>query len=192
MRWQLVGVVLAGFLVFDTLPAAAHVPVFVDSPTIETAYQIDDVTYQTGLYGTIAYPGAVQYYRLDLGDPRMVSLFLLVPNSSGCRDFRPQLAVIGSAVGEMTSHDLVVVPDGMSVLSASSPFWGRFIDADTRLPYFAGPRLYPELEAGTYYLAVYDGTGGVGNFMLLTGDLDSVASDPAWIADAELHHACGV
>jgi hypothetical protein len=178
-------------LLFGAQPALAHTPVFVDSPLIETAYPLTDVTYQTGLYGALSVPGAVQYYQVTLEEARTISLFLLVPNSPNCREFRPQLAVIGPGVSELTAYPGLSVPEGMSVAAVASPFWGRYVDADTRLLYFAGPRFYPELAAGTYYLAVFDETGGVGNYMLLVGDLDTPAPDLDWIGMAQAHHACG-
>ena len=182
---------VAGILALGVQPALAHTPVFVDSPSIETAYPLTELTYQSGLYGSIAYPGAAQYYQVSLAEPRAVSLFLLVPNSPNCREFRPQIAVIGPGVSELAAHSTLAVPEGMSVLPASSPFWGRYSDADTRLPYFAGPRVYPELGAATYYIAVFDEMGGVGNYMLLVGDLDAPSQDLSWLPTAEAHHACG-
>jgi hypothetical protein len=193
MGWwvRTAGVVLAALLVGGSSPALAHTPVFVDSPSLEAAFPVADVTYQTGLYGTLAYPGAVQYYEVTLAEPRTVSLFLVVPNSPNCRAFRPQLAVIGPGVSEVVAYPGLTVPEGMSVVAVASPFWGRYTDPDTRLLYFAGPRFYPELAAGTQYLAVFDETGGTGNFMLLVGDLDAPSDDFSWVETAKAHHACG-
>jgi hypothetical protein len=172
-------------------PASAHTPVFVDAPSLETAYLLTDLTFQTGLYGTLAAPGAVQWYQVSIEAPRMLSLFLLVPNSPNCREFRPQLALIGPGVSEVTAYPGLPVPEGMSVAAVASPFWGRYTDPDTRLLYFAGPRVYPDLGAGDYYLAVFDETGGTGNFMLLVGDLDAPANDLEWVELARAHHRCG-
>ncbi|MCL6647938.1 MAG: hypothetical protein K6U89_06365 [Chloroflexi bacterium] len=93
-------------------------------------------------------------------------------------------------MSELTAYAQLAAPEGMAILPVASPFWGRYLDADTRLPYFAGPRWYPELGAGTYYLAVFDETGGVGNFLLLIGDLDISPTDTDWLALAQLHHTC--
>jgi hypothetical protein len=183
---------LAALLAGSVQTASAHAPIFLDSPAIETAYPVPDPTYQTGFYSALAYPGQTQYFRLDLAEPRAISIFLTVPNSLPCREFRPQVAIIGPGVSELTAFGAIVAPEGMSVLPVASPFWGRYVDADTRLAYFAGPRFYPELGAGTYYLAVTDEAGGVGNFVLLVGDLDQPATEPGWIEMAQAHHACEV
>lgn len=190
-RWHRIVGAAALWAGLGALPAAAHTPVFLDSPSIETAYRLTDVTSQTGLYGTLAAAGAVQWYQVSLEAPRTLSLFLLVPNSPNCQAFRPQLALIGPNVSEVSAYPGLIVPEGMSVAVAASPFWGRYTDPDTRLLYFAGPRVYPELSAGEYYLAVFDETGGTGNFMLLVGDLDAPANDLEWVDLARAHHRCG-
>ncbi len=186
---------ITAVLVFNLMfagRAAAHSPIFNDagSPTLESAFEIHDLSNSKAIMGAIRRPGAIDYYRIEAPDGFPLDLGLLVPIA--CEGFFPSFAIIGPNLENNPSSVPLELPPGAAVYEASLPAeqWGTFFEPFDPSFYAQGPTFKRQTVQATYYLAVYDPQGKTGSYLLATGGEERWQPDEDWRARKSEYDQC--
>ncbi|ARU62790.1 hypothetical protein CBW65_18800 [Tumebacillus avium] len=176
-RSHLILYVLALLIAALFLPtsAMAHKPLFVERSIggYEQAFEIPDPSVSYAAYGELKERGGVDVYKFTLTKQAPFYARISVPNQPATKDFGPAFVLFGPGLpttNEPPNFPLELPADlGRAIL-----LWNgerdEFFEPFTQTSLIQHQLLSKTLEPGTYYIAVYDPTGGTGKYVLATGD----------------------
>ncbi len=160
-------------------PALAHVPLFRDGSSPDSAFVIEDPAKSWVVYDELPDGPAVRYYRFRMEEGERIYATLQVPRAGG---FVPGMVLAGPGVGSSgTVPQYVGVPEGAGTMAVP----GELPEQPDYEP-FTPSKLYTLAridtaapETGDYTLAVYTAGEG-GNYALALGFVESYTAGE-WI-----------
>lgn len=169
------------FVILLAAPALAHRPVLEQDlrpgATFEAAAETVDPTHaSSAVYGSLAAPGEVDFYKFVAGKDETIPAEVLVPVRPSNAAFRPSLAVIGRGFAPATAEQPLpfAVPEGFGAFVFNAPdARGYFHEPYSREYLYRGAEAQVQLRAGeTYYVAVYEPTRRTGTYALGLGTVE--------------------
>ena len=157
-----------------TVVASAHIPIAPDdSTTLATATEIID-PWKSWFYYTELSTGEAHYYRFDASEGERIRFMLNLPLEEGDRGFNPIFIFMGPGVTDIGSPPVTIeVPPGAGVMVIEPSTLEPEFEGFTPISQYMTVDLNMSApETGTYYIAVYDETGG-GRYALVSGYVEA-------------------
>lgn len=171
-------------------PISAHQPIFETRTNQGTktsdpyelynsAMTLGDPLFSSyAIYGKLTSPDAIDMYVFTPQAEDTIPVALLIPAKQSLVNFNPTLIIIGKYLNGVKTSSFLPLPIGFESLTVSSPSprstiyepWSfqKFYSGDTQnLHIFGG---------GTYYLAVFEPNGQLGEYVLGVGTKENFSS----------------
>lgn len=168
-------------------PALAHQPFFEeeDIPP-DRPWRVADPTVSTAVYATLESPADVDAFAFDGHRGQVVLLSLVIPQIEGQASFAPMLALVGPDLPPGEGVPAVVplgIGEGREIIPPPESPPSTFFEPFTRTSYWERQERRVALPAdGTYRVVVWHPQGEVGRYVFVTGELERLGGDPAFIA----------
>jgi hypothetical protein len=168
---------------FMVVSVAAHVPVTpVAGTSLSNAAEIEDPTKSWVIYSELQSAKTPQYYHFEMDAGVGIRLMLMIPIEYGLTGFRPSLALMGPGLAnQSTPPSYLETPphNGVMIFDSGVPRAEYEGFTPTSFYQLIGISMTAP-ENGTYYVAVYDSTGG-GRYSIAVGYVESFTLDEWWL-----------
>ena len=156
------------FQKFEDVDSTSSSPIVIDN--VETAF---------AWYGTVEYPGDVDYFMFDGTQGQDEILYLLFPLIEDTITFFPSMALIGPGLPSGTLDDSVFIPEGAGVQQLTYSPDQLDEMAHGRIYKYPTPMEITLPATGTYYVAIWHDDGEMGRYCFSHGSShDGGSSDP--------------
>ncbi|MFD2168527.1 hypothetical protein [Tumebacillus lipolyticus] len=158
------------------LPASAmtHKPILVERSIngYEQAYEIPDPLTSYAIYGELKTPRQVDLYKVTVTEESPFYARISVPKKQAYQSWGPAFLIFGP--GLPTTNEPPSYPlDLPANMGRATLLWNGEADESyepfTQTSYIDHQLYSRSLAPGTYYIAVYDPSGGTGRYVLATG-----------------------
>jgi hypothetical protein len=137
------------------------------NPTREDPIVVNQPAISKAFYGVLS--DTAEYYKVTLDDTMSLYLNLLAPDIDTFRDYRFSADVFDA------DWNLIYT------LDSGQAAWKKFYEKYGKDNYVMGPETRVPLQAGVYYIRVYN-SSGKGRYALATGEKESFPLIEIWRA----------